>query len=151
VSVAERWRRFRELPPDIEAALGRLTPLFEREGVLLAYLFGSLGRGLAGKDVDLAVLTRDRPAFHLREAIIHCLGTERLDLVDLRLVSPVVRFEVIRTGRPLYVADEMISEHFELGTMRLYRDTRPLRRRQRACLRRRMAQWSSDGKLSRNG
>jgi predicted nucleotidyltransferase len=142
VSIPERWKGFRELPPDIKEALERLVPLFEREGVLLAYLFGSLSRGQVGQDVDLALLTRDEPAFRLREAITDCLGTQRVDLVDLRRASPVLRFEVIRTGRPLYVADEEMQERFELGTLRLYQDTHPLRRQQREYLKERMAQWS---------
>ena len=139
MSIAERWQRFRELPPDIEAALERLIPLFENEGVLLAYLFGSLSRGEAGQDVDLAVLTYDTPAFRLREAIADCLATERLDLVDLRRASPVLRFEILRTGRPIYAADEETQAQFELATLHLYRDTHPLRRRQSEILRRRMA------------
>lgn len=140
MGIAERWKRFRQLPPDIEEALARLTPLFEREGVLLAYLFGSLGRGETGQDVDLALLTRDTPAFRLRDAITSHLGTQRVDLVDLRRASPVLRFEIIRTGRPLYVADTETQERFEMATLRLYRDTAPLRRQQGEYLRRRMAQ-----------
>jgi predicted nucleotidyltransferase len=139
VSTAERWKGFRELPPDIEEALGRLTPLFEREGVVLAYVFGSLSRGQAGQDVDLAILVEDAPAFRLRRAVADCLGTERVDLVDLRRASPVLRFEILRTGRPLYVADEGVQERFELATLREYRDTHPLRRWQREYLHRRMA------------
>ena len=140
MGITERWRGFRELPPDIEQALERLRPLFEREGVLLAYLFGSLSKGCMAQDVDLAILVQDAPAFRLRRAIAECLGTERLDLVDLRHASPVLRFEIVRTGRPLYVADEETQERFELATLHLYRDTAPLRRRQREYLRRRMAQ-----------
>lgn len=68
MAISERWKRFRELPPDIEDRLSRLTLLFEREDVLLA-------------------------------------------------------------------------------TLHLYRDTAPMRRRQREYLKRRMAQWSSDEKL----
>lgn len=139
MGIAERWRRFRELPPDITARLERLGPILERKGVVLAYLFGSLGRGQAGRDVDLAVLTREGPACRLREEIASALGTERVDLVDLRRVSPILRFEILRTGRPLYVADEETQERFELATLHLYRDTHALRRRQREYLRRRMA------------
>jgi len=135
---AERWRRFRRLPPDIHRALGNLPPFFEREGVLLAYLFGSLSEGLEGQDVDLAIVVRDAPAFRLREAIEERLGTERVDLVDLRLASPVLRFEILRTGRSLYVADERVQEQYELSTLRLYRDTFPLRSCQGEYLRRRM-------------
>jgi predicted nucleotidyltransferase len=144
--MSERWKGFRELPADIEQALQRLIPLFEREGVLLAYLFGSLGRGERANDVDLAVLVRDGPAFRLREAIAECLGTERLDLVDLRRAPPVLRFEIVRTGRPLYAADLELQERFELATIHLYRDTHWLRRQQQQYLRERLAKWSSDDK-----
>ena len=147
MGVAERWKRFRELPADIEQALEQLIPLFEREGVLLAYLFGSLSKRRAGQDVDLAILVQGAPAFRLREAIAECLGTERVDLVDLRSASPVLRFEIIRTGRPLYVADKETQERFELATLHLYRDTAPFRRQQREYLKRRIAQWSSGEKL----
>ncbi len=144
MGITERWKRFKELPADIEQALGRLIPLFEREGVLLAYLFGSLSKRRTGHDVDLAILIRDGPAFRLREAITECLGTERVDLVDLRSASPVLRFEVIRTGRPFYVSNKEVQVRFELETLHLYRDTAPLRCRQREYLKRRMAQWSSE-------
>jgi predicted nucleotidyltransferase len=142
MGTAERWRRFRELPPDTEGALGRLIPLFEREGVLLAYLFGSLSRGEQAHDVDLAILTQGKPAFQLRTAITEALQTERVDLVDLSRASPVLRFEVIRAGRPLYARDAETQERFELDTLHLYRDTAPLRQQQREYLKRRLAQWS---------
>ena len=150
MGIAERWKRFRELPADIEQALEQLCPLFEREGVELAYLFGSLSQGRKGDDVDLAILVHDGPAFRLREAIVEYLGTERVDLVDLRDASPALRFEILRTGHPLYAADEEMQRRFELATLRLYRDTHPLRRRQREYLQRRMAQWSSGVKPSKS-
>ena len=144
MGIAERWKRFPALPQDIEEALGRLTPLFEREGVLLAYLFGSTRQGQAGQDVDLAILRGDGPVFRLREAIMEALGTQRVDLVDLRSAPPVLRFEIISTGRPLYAVSAEAREHFELDTLHLYRDTAPLRRRQRKYLKERMAEWRSD-------
>ncbi|MFQ5614602.1 MAG: nucleotidyltransferase domain-containing protein [Anaerolineae bacterium] len=131
--------------------MAQLIPLFEREGVLLAYLFGSLSREQEGHDVDLAILTRSGPAFRLRAAINHCLETERVDLVDLRRVSPVLRFEILRTGRLLYAVDQALSERFELATLRLYRDTAWLRRQQRVYLQERMEVWSSDVKPSNSG
>jgi predicted nucleotidyltransferase len=148
MSIPERWTKFRELSPSIDQKLTQLIPLFEKEEVQLAYLFGSLSRGQAGHDVDLAILTRGRPAFRLRAAITNCLETERVDLVDLQQASPVLRFEILRTGRLLYAADPVSSEHFELATLRLYRDTAWLRRRHREYLRERMEQWSSGEKPS---
>jgi hypothetical protein len=135
MGIAERWNRFRQVPPDVEEALQRLGPVFEREGVLLAYLFGSLGSEQPAQDVDLALLTGDTPAFRLRQAITSHLGTERVDLVDLQRASPVLRFEIVRTGRALYVVDMETQERFEMATVRLYRDTATLRRQQGEYLR----------------
>ena len=144
MGIAERWKGFRELPVDIKQGLERLIPLFEQEGVILAYLFGSLARGQGGNDVDLAILVEDKPAFRLRDAIVDCLGTERLDLVDLQRAPPVLRFEIVRTGYPLYVSDLTLQERFEMATIHLYRDTHHLRRQQEQYLREEFAQWSSN-------
>lgn len=140
MSIRDRWERFAALPDDINEAIGRLDGLFSRSGVQLAYLFGSLGRGESSQDVDLALLGGTTPVFELRQAIAERLGTERLDLVDLAAAPPELRFEIIRTGRPIYVVDEDLLNDFELATIHLYRDTRHLRRRQAAHLRERMAE-----------
>ncbi len=142
----ERWQRFAKLPADIEQSIRKLTALFEQEKVSLAYLFGSLGRYEAGNDVDLAVLSRKGTAYNLRGAISLVLGTERLDLVDLHSASPVLRFEIVSKGRSIFVADQQERLQFELQTLQLYRDTIPLRRRQREYLQRRMTEWSSAGR-----
>lgn len=135
----ERWKRFRDLPPDIELAVAQLNEVFKRENVRLAYLFGSLGKGEQAHDVDLALLTDDQPAFRLREAITSHLGTERVDLVDLNRAPPVLRFEIVRTGTCLFAADDLILEQYELETLRLYRDARHHLSRQRELLQERMS------------
>ena len=151
MAIKERWKGFAELPTDIQQKLEQLPALFETHGVQLAYLFGSLNRGPEANDVDLAVWVPDLPAFRLRDPIVECLGTERLDLVDLQRASPVLRFEVLKTGHPLYVADEAFQECYEMQVIRAYRDTHYLRRRQREYLRERFAQWSSDQRPSLYG
>jgi len=85
--------------------------------VLLGYLFGSLSEEKEGQDMDLSILARDAPAFRLREAIAESPGKERVDVVDLWWASPVLRFEVIHTGLPIYVADKTMRERFELATL----------------------------------
>lgn len=154
MGIAERWKRHNPLPTDIEERLESLAPLLEKKGVLLAYLFGSL----AAKDekaqrqpgdVDLAVLTKEGPAWELQEALVESLGTDRLDLVDLRRASPVLRFEILRGGRPIYISDESIRERYEMETLHLYRDTEPMRRRQREALKERMTAWRLKGALLR--
>jgi uncharacterized protein YutE (UPF0331/DUF86 family)/predicted nucleotidyltransferase len=141
--MSERWHKLRELPKDIGPRLERLPSFLAQKGVLLAYLFGSLSRTYAGHDVDLAILTESTPAFRLRGDIVHCLGTERVDLVDLRRASPVLRLEILQTGRPLYIASEAERERFELESLRLYADTIPLRRQQRDYLKRRTVAWAT--------
>jgi predicted nucleotidyltransferase len=148
MAIKERWKGVAELPADIEHRLELLPDILREHGVQLAYLFGSLIRGPEANDVDLAVWSSDVPAFRLREPIVECLGTERLDLVDLERASPVLRFEILKTGRPLYVADEAFQQRYEMQTIRVYRDTHYLRRRQREYLRERFAQWSSNQKPS---
>lgn len=139
----ERWKRFADLPDDLGGRLARLPALFENRGVQLAYLFGSLAADDPSPgDVDLAVLTEEEPAYKLRADLQQALGTQRLDLVDLRRASPLLRFHVIRDGRLLYAPDDETLNRFELDTLHLYRDTAPLRRRHREILRERMDAWS---------
>lgn len=142
----ERWQRFAPLPENIVDALPGLVSLFQREGVIIAYLFGSFARGERGKDIDLAILLRDKPAYYLREKINRFLETERVDLVDLRDAPPVLLFEIIRTGKPVYYVSDDELERFELRAINLYRDTAPMRRLQNNYLRERVRQWSSEEK-----
>ena len=140
VGVRDRWKGFAELPDEVERSLRDLDELFARSGVQLAYLFGSLGRGESSHDVDLALLGGPKPVFELRQAIAERLGTQRPDLVDLAPAPPLLRFEIVRAGHPLYVANDDVLNNFELATIHLYRDTQPLRERQAKYLRARTAE-----------
>jgi hypothetical protein len=68
------------------------------------------------------------------------LDTERLDLVDLRQDSPVLRSEILRTGRPIHIY-EVIKANYELTTLHGYGDIAPMRRNQAEVLKR-VAEWS---------
>ena len=92
--------------------------------------------------MDLAVLMEDGAVWPLREELRSLLGIERLDLVDLARADPVLRFEIIRSGHPIYWRDDDALNRFELDTMHLYRHTAPMRARQREYLRERTARWS---------
>jgi len=151
MGIPERWKGHRPLPEGISVSLEKLKPIFEREGVLLAYLFGSLAKtgevsGREPHDIDLALLTKEKPAWKLWDAIAEALGTEWLDIVDLRRASPVLLFEIIRTGSPIYASDEATRERFVLDVLHLYRDTAPLRRRQKVASKRRMDRWSEESR-----
>jgi uncharacterized protein len=140
MATAEKWRHFEPLPAGMAERLSRLDDLFVREGVLLAYIFGSLLQdSRPAQDVDLALLLpEDKRPYHLHQAITDCLGTERVDIVDLRRASPVLKFEIISNGRCLYAQDEDIQLNFVLATLRQYHDTNYLRQQQNKILRQRL-------------
>lgn len=139
----EKWRKFKPLPADIRERLARLEGLFAAEGVLLAYLFGSLTKDGPAHDVDLALLLPpDKRPFHLHPAITAILGTERVDLVDLRRAAPALQFAIIKNGRCLYTSDEEQQNRFETAVIRTYQDTNHWRREQEKMLKARMQSWS---------
>ncbi|MBI2154335.1 MAG: nucleotidyltransferase domain-containing protein [Candidatus Rokubacteria bacterium] len=114
-------RRLRDLPsavPDLQ----------------LLVLFGSVveERTRAGSDVDLAVRC-DGPADldHLYLAIAPRLGTDCLDLIDLRRSDPLLAFEVARQGLLLFERHPGAFRQFQSLASRRYCDTEKLRRAQR--------------------
>ncbi len=144
--MEKKWYRVAPLPDDIAQRLADLPSLLAQEGVLFAYLFGSLARRGQGNDVDLALWMRDeekRP-FHLRDTLTDFLGSQRLDIVDLHRASNTLRFEIISSGHLIYAADNDARLDFELETVRIYHDREIPRRRQEERLRHRLSQWLSD-------
>lgn len=150
MSGSEKWYRFQELPPNILAKIDQLNSFFQKEDILLAYLFGSLRTQQTGQDVDLAILTKQTPVFRLFEKITDCLETQRVDLIDLRKATPILRFEIIETGKLIYAINDDVVEDFEMATIHLYRDTAPMRHRQNEYLRRKLISWSSNKPALKN-
>ena len=111
------------MPAAIKEKLYLLAPLFQAEGVHLVYLFGSLVKGEGAEDLDLAVLPGKKGMGSLRESICEVLDTYRIDLVNLETASPILRFEVIKTGVLIYKKNELAENYFELSTIKEYRDT----------------------------
>ena len=104
----------------------------------LLVLFGSSvgGQPRAGSDVDLAVLC-DGPADHeaLYLAIAPCIGTDRLDLVDLRNAGPLLAFAVARTGHLLFERTPGAFRQFQSLAARRYCDTEKLRQARKRAIR----------------
>ena len=103
----------------------------------LLVLFGSVARERArrGSDVDLAVQcdgVADRDALH-RELATR-LGTDRVDLVDLRRTSPLLAFEIARRGRVVYERTPGTFRQFQSLASRRYCDTEKFRRLQRRAI-----------------
>lgn len=97
----------------------------------LLVLFGSAvkGRARSQSDIDLGVQCdgpADLDALYL--AVAPCLGTDRVDLVDLRRAGPLLAFEVARTGRLLFERESGAFRQFQSLASRRYCDTEKLRR-----------------------
>jgi len=146
MSIKQRWYKFKPLPPDIMEKIQSLRPTFEKKGVLLAYLFGSLAEKGSGEDVDLAILPGERDFTNMREALGEALGTERVDVVNLKMASPLLRYQVIKTGALIYKKDEEVETDFEMAVLREYRDTSYMRKKQAKILEARTKEWLSSQK-----
>lgn len=142
MGIHERWRGFKPLPPETRARLDLLPRLFQETGALLAYVFGSFPYHEEAADIDLAILSADGGLGDLREKITDILNTERVDLVNLKTATPVLRFEVVSTGVLIFKKSDLVENSFELSTLREYRDTAHLRAVQAEMVEERNKRWS---------
>jgi len=62
------------------------------------------------------------------------LGTDRLDLIDLRRAGPLLGMAVARTGRPLFEREPGAFREFQSLASRRYCDTDKLRRARRRAI-----------------
>ncbi len=128
-------RSKRELSPKIKQQLKRL-------GVEVVYLYGSqaLGRSNRLSDVDVGVVLRDlkplrdrrrraRLYLKLSDYLTPALAPglqQEMDLVLLQTASPILQFEAINAGCPLFVADPVFRADYEASVVRDYLDIRPM-------------------------
>lgn len=120
----------------IQERLGKL-------GVALVYLYGSEALGISSSlsDIDVGVVLKapvsmlkdrkQRCRLHtqlmdLLEPIFTSGASREIDLVFLQTASPILRFEAINAGCPLFVADPTFRADYEASVMRAYLDVRPL-------------------------
>jgi predicted nucleotidyltransferase len=123
--------------------IAALRSVLERHpALLLAYLFGSAGRGDAsdGSDVDVAVLAASQLGLgeqaRLAEDLSRALEfRSSVDVVDLRSAPPLLAAEVVRDGVRLIERDPLVRFDFEMEAIRRFEDTRYLRRLQQELLR----------------
>jgi len=107
-----------------------------RHGLVLLYLFGSRARGraMAGSDWDFAALFERIPGTDLlAQAAALELDLVRflagpVDVTPLNDADPVLRFEVIATGRTVWANSERERVLFEATVLREYRDSGHRRR-----------------------
>ncbi len=116
----------------------RLAPTVSRFPTLqLLVLFGSWAKGRAGRrsDLDVGVLTDDVADLDVWYGLLAPpLGSDRLDLVDLRRVDPLLAFEIARSGVALFERERGLFTAFQARASCRYADTAPLRAAQRRAI-----------------
>ena len=110
---------------DFERLIGCLNAVPD---LLAGYCFGSQvdPRRRNPRDVDIAVLPSEtlslRRMLELRSVITDVLATDAVDLVDLHQAGPVLKRQVIKSGRLLFARDQTLVNRFELCVLREYQD-----------------------------
>ncbi|HAM52789.1 MAG TPA: hypothetical protein DCP92_19615 [Nitrospiraceae bacterium] len=116
----------------------RLKPLFGDQELKLIILFGSTASGTMHKksDIDLALLF-DGPvdSLILTNKINRILRTDKVDVVDLRRASPLLRFCAARQGKAIYERAPGLFSEFCSLSFRMYVDTKKLRDAQAQAIR----------------
>jgi len=125
-----------------ERELRELHRFFKsEEPIVVAYLFGSVAKGIVGglSDVDVAVLlskgydlTLDY-RLYLIDKLTEIIGRET-DVVILNEVPPLLRYEVIKCGKVLYCRDEGKRVAFEERTLDEYLDMGRIEKEYLRCL-----------------
>jgi len=88
--------------------------------------------------VDIALLFDGRMD-EIRPLIMEHLGTERVDLIDLKEASPIMKMQIIRTGRLIYRRSIEDENRFEMDVVRKYLDFEPIMRNRLKILKKRFS------------
>jgi len=125
MGVREKYIRLPQLSPDVERRLKTLPELFARHPIQLAYLFGSSARSpQEAEDIDLAILSMEEFRFQPFYAeLSEWLGTDRLDVVDLRQAPLWLRAQVLETGVCIYARMSEDRIRWELGVRMQQRES----------------------------
>jgi predicted nucleotidyltransferase len=119
-----------ETPLSIIDIKDRLIPLFRKKGLQLVLLFGSMAKGSVHRksDIDLGFLF-DEPVdvVSLTNEVTKLLHSDRVDVVDLRRASPLLKFSAAQKGKILYERAEGVFNEFLSLSFRMYVDTKKLR------------------------
>lgn len=118
----------------IEENREELGKIFQKEGVVLAYLFGSQARGRTHhfSDVDVGVLLDKSIAqndyfsktIKLMGELSRLFHRERVDVVILNRAKPFLRYQVVFGGKLLFEKGAATRVFYENQTMKEYHDTK---------------------------
>ena len=102
----------------------------------LIYIFGSFARGTnrPSSDIDIGVLLNGKidgyTKLNIIGRLVDIFKREDIDLVILNNVNEVLKFQVIKYGKPIYMESLYTKVMFESRTMSEYMDKEHFRRTQ---------------------
>jgi predicted nucleotidyltransferase len=121
----------------IENYLPQLKTVFEKYGVVLAFLYGSQATGTASplSDVDIALLFgREVPekerfdqVLRLHGELAHIFKRDDVNVVDIAQGTPLLNNEIRLHGIVLYSQADEVRVEFEIRALQRFLDTEPLR------------------------
>ena len=113
----------------------QLAPIFKKQKVVFAYLFGSQAKGTAGSlsDIDIAVYFDEDLAaterFDLRLAVLGELTdlyrTDAVDLVVLNDAPPLLAHRILKEGLLIFSDNEKMRLEYEVKAVLEYLDWKP--------------------------
>jgi len=115
------------LPDEIKR---RLTPLFRENGLKLVLLFGSSVTGNRHRQSDIDVgffFDGEVDIFALTNKVIRLLKTDKVDVVDLKKASLLLKFSASRSSVVLFEKTPGLFNAFSSLAFRRYVDTKKLR------------------------
>ena len=107
--------------------LARATP-----GLELLMLYGSRARGddTPQSDWDFAYLSEPgMDVVGLLGSLVSALGTDRIDLVDLRRAGGLLRFRAARDGEAVFESQAGAADRFRLEAAQFWCDVAPVLQR----------------------
>lgn len=113
-----------------------IEKLVEDYGIKLLYIFGSYAKGknTEDSDLDIAVLLDENynpmDKLSLIGDLTLIFKRNDIDLVILNSASPVLRHQIIKYGKLVYMESEEIKVFFEVKVLKVYMDMEPFRRTQ---------------------
>ena len=113
----------------------QLAPIFKKQKVVFAYLFGSQAKGTAGSlsDIDIAVYFAEEVAagerFDVRLGLLGELTdlykTDRVDLVVLNDAPPLLAHRILKEGLLIFSDDDKMRLEYEVKAVLKYLDWKP--------------------------
>lgn len=114
----------------------KIKSLFEKEGVIFAYLFGSFVRGDAGKlsDIDVAVYVdeklnsseRFKKRLKIMAELSFILKRDDVDVVVLNDAYSLLEHRILKEGELIFSRDEKKRIDYEVKAVMRYLDFKPV-------------------------